>query len=116
MMSVTLPWPPAQLSPNFRTRRASWIGAVRKAYRAKVAEAIWARGVRPTDGVALREIIFHPPTRAKRDDDNLRAMFKAGRDAVAEVLGVDDVTFNEIPHRIGAVVKGGSVVAMIETP
>jgi len=115
MMSITLPWPPAQLSPNFRTRRTSWVASVRKTYRAKVAEAIWMRGVRPTDGLSLREIIFHPPN-DKWDDDNGRSAFKAGRDALAEVLGVDDNSFNKIPQPWRAPVKDGAVVVMLDAP
>jgi crossover junction endodeoxyribonuclease RusA len=36
---------------------------------------------------------FVPPDRRSRDDDNLVAAFKSGRDGIAEALGVDDRLF-----------------------
>jgi hypothetical protein len=36
---------------------------------------------------------FYPRDRRKRDDDNLIASFKSGRDGIADALGVDDVNF-----------------------
>lgn len=111
-ISVTLPWPPKELSPNFRTRKASWIARVRKEYRAKCAQVAWDRGVNPGRGLRLSEIVFHPPNK-RYDDDNVRARFKAGRDGLADAMGVDDAEFNDVPKPIGAVVKGGAVVALL---
>jgi len=39
---------------------------------------------------------FFPPSRAKRDDDNVPASFKAGRDGVADALRCDDARFRTI--------------------
>mgnify|MGYP000088322541 FL=1 len=113
-MSVTLPWPPAQLSPNFRTRRHSYVSRKRKEYRQACADAAWRSGARPGRDLRLAKIVFHPPDARNRDDDNLTAAFKAGRDGLAEAMGVDDATFNGVPHEIGAIVKGGAVVALLE--
>lgn len=51
---------------------------------------------------------FCPPNRRSYDDDNLLARFKAGRDGVADGLGVDDRNFMTTIS-IGEVVKGGMV-------
>lgn len=114
--SITLPWPPRELSPNFRTRRASWLARLRKEYRRKCANILWDRGVQPVRDPTLREVIFHPPNKRARDLDNLIASTKALRDGLEDAMGVDDVNFNETPHRIGTPVKGGAVVVMIEIP
>lgn len=113
-MIVTLPWPPRSLSPNARGSWQRKAGAV-KDYRRSVAEAVWNAGIRPTDGAQLLEIEFRPPS-ARWDDDNARASFKAGRDAIAEVLGVDDRIFNTIPKPFGEPIAGGAVLARIEIP
>lgn len=112
-LSITFPWPPKELSPNFRTRRTSWVASLRKKYRAACAEAAWLRGVSPGVSLKLDKITFHPPTRRTHDDDNLGQRFKAGRDGLADALGVDDAEFNDVPKVIGAVVKGGAVVASL---
>lgn len=113
MIRVTLPWPPAVLSPNFRTRRQSWVSSVRKQYRAACAEAAWQQGVNPARGLRLERITYHPPAKRDRDDDNMGARFKAGRDGIAAALGVDDKTFNDVPKDFGDVVKGGAVIALL---
>jgi len=112
-LSITLPWPPAALSPNFRTRRPRWVACIRKGYRAAVAQAAWDRGVQPGRALRLERIVFHPPTNAPRDEDNTIARWKAGRDGLAEAMGVDDAEFNGVPHETGAAVKGGAVVALL---
>jgi crossover junction endodeoxyribonuclease RusA len=112
-LSVTLPWPPVELSPNFRTRSTRWIAVKRKEYRASCAEAAWTRGVQPGRDLKLEKIVFHPPNRQSRDLDNLVARFKGGQDGLAEAMGVDDEQFNGVPRDIGEVVKGGAVVALL---
>ncbi|WP_425070675.1 hypothetical protein [Sagittula sp. S175] len=112
-LSVTLPWPPHELSPNFRTRSRTLVPLRRKQYRKACAEAAWTLGVTPARGLRLDRIVFHPPTAARHDDDNLVARFKAGRDGLAQAMGVDDATFNGVPTAIGAIVKGGAVVALL---
>lgn len=44
-------------------------------------------------GKMVFSIEFCPPDRRRRDDDNMLAAFKAGRDGVADALGVDDNKF-----------------------
>lgn len=113
LLSITLPWPPVELSPNFRTRATSWVARKKKEYRAACAEASWIRGVQPGRDLRLERIVFHPPNRRSRDLDNLIARFKAGQDGLAEAMGVDDAEFNDVPRDLGEVVKGGAVVALL---
>jgi len=40
---------------------------------------------------------FHPPNRRARDDDNIIAAFKAGRDGLADALKIDDCHFRTHP-------------------
>lgn len=112
-LSITLPWPPNELSPNFRTRSTRWIARKRKEYRKACADAAWQRGVQPGRALRLDRIIFHPPTAASHDDDNLNNRFKAGRDGLAEAMGVDDAEFNDAAKEIGTTIKGGAVVALL---
>ncbi len=44
-------------------------------------------------GKMVFSIEFFPPDKRRRDDDNMLASFKAGRDGVADALGVDDNKF-----------------------
>jgi crossover junction endodeoxyribonuclease RusA len=51
---------------------------------------------------------FYPPDRRNRDDDNLIAAFKSGRDGVADALGVNDKRFRIHPYvksEVGGMVK-----------
>jgi crossover junction endodeoxyribonuclease RusA len=114
-MMVTLPWPPSALSPNARS--GTWHKATRakKAYRAL---CFWTAKpfLRPlnTDIVDV-SITFNPPDRRKRDDDNIIASFKSGRDAVAQLIGVDDANW-QVKYHMGAPVKGGAVQIKIVLP
>lgn len=56
---------------------------------------------------------FYPPNRQRRDDDNLMAAFKAGRDGLADALGLDDARFVCHPWLKDEPVKGGKVHARI---
>ncbi len=53
-------------------------------------------------------ITFCPPNRRAYDDDNLVARFKAGRDGIADGLGIDDMNFLTTVN-IGDPVPGGAV-------
>ena len=105
---VTLPWPPKELSPNARLHWTK-TAPIKKAYRldcfllAKQAKlrADW-------EGDIVLWLDFYPPNRRHRDDDNLVAAFKAGRDGLADALGVDDKRFRVLPFvrdEIGGMVK-----------
>ena len=106
---LMLPWPPSVLSPNSRTHWAPKSRAA-KAYRnscfwcTKASEILidW-------DGIVHVWIKFYPPDRRHRDDDNVISAFKAGRDGVAEALGLDDKRFRIHPWLSDRPVKGGCV-------
>ena len=106
---LTLGWPPKELSPNARThwRKKSLIT---KAYKT----ACWALALESditapeTEGRLHLWITFYPPDRRHRDDDNMIASFKAGRDGLALALGIDDkrfITHPFVSSEIGGMVK-----------
>ncbi|MDE2098921.1 MAG: endodeoxyribonuclease RusA [Patescibacteria group bacterium] len=108
MNQVILPFPPSPLSPNSRLH---WrrVATVKKAYR----HACWAlakeAGLKVDwEGKIHVFMDFYPPDRRHRDDDNMVAAFKAGRDGIADALGVDDKRFVIHPlvrEEIGGMVK-----------
>lgn len=89
---VLLPWPPKVLSPN---ARAHWRARSKaaKSYRLQCFLFAKEAGLVVPAGRLLVGIEFLPPNRARRDDDNLIAAFKSGRDGLADALGVDDSLF-----------------------
>jgi crossover junction endodeoxyribonuclease RusA len=89
---VLLPWPPKVLSPN---ARAHWRARSKAAkdYRYICAMTAKLAGLAAPEGRLLLVIEFMPPNRARRDDDNLIAAFKSGRDGLADALKVDDSLF-----------------------
>lgn len=89
---VLLPWPPKVLSPNARTHWATRSRAA-KNYRAQCHWIAKRDGLMAPAGRLLLVIEFMPPNRARRDDDNLIAAFKSGRDGLADALRVDDSLF-----------------------
>ena len=108
---VVLPWPPQVLSPNARPHWATKSKAA-KGYRYRCfLEAKLASLAAPA-GRVLLVLEFLPPSARRRDDDNLLAMFKAGRDGLADALGIDDSVFVS-QVQIGAVRKGGAVRATL---
>ena len=93
MNELALPWPPTGLSPNARLHWRKK-APIAKAYK----EACWA--LTKAAGLVLPDtpklalwLDFVPPDRRARDDDNLVAAFKAGRDGIALALGIDDKRF-----------------------
>ena len=93
-MKLHLPWPPKELSPNARVHWAKK-SKVAKAYRAQcgfITKA--AKVVVPvTEGRLHLWLTFYPPDKRRRDDDNMIASFKSGRDGIADALGIDDCRF-----------------------
>lgn len=107
---VLLPWPPCVLSPNARVHWAVKSKAA-KAYRNACRLIALAAGLRSVEweGTIHLWITFLAPDRRARDDDNLIANFKNGRDGLADALGVDDKRFITHPLLSDEVVKGGAV-------
>ena len=93
-MKVTLPWPPKALSPNARVHWSVKSQAA-KSYRRHCLDLCkLANIVKPeTEGRLHLWLTFYPPDRRHRDDDNMIASFKSGRDGIADALGIDDKRF-----------------------
>jgi crossover junction endodeoxyribonuclease RusA len=105
--TIDLPWPPKELSPNARVH---WRKRHKhaKAYRLACGLITKAARNEAPDGKLYFWVTFFPPNRRKLDDDNLIGRFKAGRDGVADGLGIDDARFMTTVN-IGDPVPGGSV-------
>lgn len=117
MIAVTLPWPPSELRPNReRTRHWRSNASAAAAYKAVCFVSLRAQGLVPlcldNTTVALT-IRFCPPSRRKYDRDGSLSAFKAGMDALAHHLGMDDDDFEPITICRGPVIKGGSVEVLI---
>lgn len=112
-MRLTLPYPPAGLSPNARIHWAPK-AKLTKAYRADCYWAAKEGGARVVEPVPLAlTITFHPPRAGRIDRDNRIAAFKAGQDGLAQAMGCDDSIF--VPtYRMGEPVKGGVVIVEIQ--
>jgi crossover junction endodeoxyribonuclease RusA len=108
MNSVTLPWPPKELSPNARIHWSKKSKAA-KAYRASCHLLTKQSGMAVDwEGDVHAWIDFYPPDKRHRDDDNMIAAFKAGRDGMADALGIDDKRIRIHPYvkeQIGGMVK-----------
>lgn len=111
MIELTLPWPPRELSPNARVH---W--RVRhkhsKAYRQLCGVLAIQHKRNLPEGRLHFVVIFCPPDRRHYDDDNLLARFKAGRDGIADGLGVNDKNF-VTTLSIGDATRGGLVLVRI---
>lgn len=95
--SARLPWPPQVLSPNARPDRRTHAASAKK-YRRDCAYACMAAklAVPAGDGALILYMDFYPPRGSEKrpyDDDGLVARFKAGRDGVADALGINDREF-----------------------
>lgn len=106
---ILLAWPPKILNPNTRAHWAAKNNAVKR-YRDDCHWLTKAAGLRVDwDGFVHAWITFYPPDRRHRDDDNLIAAFKSGRDGMAKALGIDDKRLRIHPWLSDEVVKGGAV-------
>ncbi len=109
---IELPWPPKELNPNSRCHwRKS--APIRAKYRADCYLLTKASGVKVPDGRVALSIEFVPPDRRHRDDDNCLSSFKAGRDGVADALGIDDKRFVTTLSLGLEPVKGGKVLVTV---
>ncbi len=111
MIQCSLPWPPSELRPN-RARRQHWgrNGSLAAAYKALCAIELRAQGIEKIDAEQVAVTFrFCPPRRGKMDRSGSLGAFKAGEDALAEALGIDDDNFEPVTLCRGPVVKGGRV-------
>lgn len=110
-LNLTLPWPPRELSPNFR---GHWtvIAAAKRKYRT----ACWALTLEAAAGAFISRgdsklqvhLVFHAPDRRHYDLDGLLSRMKSGLDGVADALKVNDKRFRpslDISDDVGGMVK-----------
>lgn len=111
-MSVDLPWPPKELSPNARLHWRA-VSKAKKAYKAECAWSLFQTPVPelPTGRIPI-VITISPPDNRRRDRDNLQSALKYGIDQLALHWGVDDYLFDPSYH-FAEPVKGGRVVVRI---
>lgn len=99
---VILPFPPVELSPNWRGHWRPKSTATKNYRRDCWALALGAKLKVPeyagADGLIFIRLDFFPPSLRQLDDDNAPAAFKAGRDGIADALKVDDKRFKTDPH------------------
>jgi len=108
MMTLVMPWPSTDLSPNARVHWAV-LARSKKAYREACGWQAKAQGARRLSAERLEvTFTFYPPTKRRIDLDNCIARMKAGIDGIADVVGVDDskwrMSFEIAPH-VGGMVK-----------
>ena len=111
-VNVILPWPPKELSPNFRGHWAK-LARAKKAYRLACAWQAKAQGAGRIEADKLHlSLTFYPPTRRAYDLDNALARMKAGLDGLADVLGVDDSQWSLSIAKADEI--GGMVKVLVE--
>ena len=91
-MALILPWPPKECSPNARVHWSKKSKAAAK-YKHECWALTKAHGMILPEGDLALWIDFYPPDKRNRDDDNLIASFKSGRDGIAAALNIDDKRF-----------------------
>lgn len=111
---LELPYPPSELSPNSRIFWSAKARAV-KTYRTLCAYHAKNSGLANRIDLTQEKIElcieFFKPDRRKRDDDNIIASFKAGRDGVADALGIDDNRF-KVSYSVSDEVSCGGKVKL----
>lgn len=117
MITVELPWPPKELSPNYRGHWAP-IARAKKSYRS-AARLLTRSALAKASGYSQFEDVrlsyeFYPPAARAYDRDNLAARMKPGTDGIADALNVNDRGFHFSPPQIREKVKGGMVRVTIE--
>lgn len=126
-LEFTLPWPPKSLNPNARghwAKRAKSSEVYRFTCKMISLETIQQQGY---DIQPLRDLVeageqihvfldFCPPNRRARDDDNIIAAFKSGRDGLADALRIDDCHFRTHPFlRRDQIVKPSGEIRVVVT-
>ncbi len=117
MISIELPWPHGDLSPNARPHFMQ-LARVKKAAR---EEAYWATKIvkpvtwaAPESGDIILRQVAHPPDKRDRDRDGIDARLKAARDGIADALGVNDRRFRPTGIEWGEPIKGGKIVIEVQ--
>jgi len=117
VITVTLPWPDPDLSPNGRKRWAK-IKAVthanKLAYVLTMDSLHWISQTPIPAGVIV-EVTFHKPTRRRMDIDNLVGRCKPYQDGIFQALGWDDALICEARYVMGQIIPDGLVIITIKT-
>nr|DAT53543.1 MAG TPA: crossover junction endodeoxyribonuclease [Bacteriophage sp.] len=124
MLEIVLPYTPSKLNPN-RSKTLNNFEFARefKKYKQQAyfltKQALEGKGTLDftnCEKLSL-SLTFYPPDRRKRDDDNMIASFKAGRDGIAQALGIDDNLFHIEKPLIGDPVRPhGQIKVVITIP
>lgn len=115
-LELVLPWPSKDLSPNSRVnwrRRSEATKAARQTAVVLAFEAGWRDAWLPQGRLDLWIDFYQAPNKVLPDDDNLLLRFKAYRDGIAQVLGIDDKRFKSHPDVKSERRPGGQVVVRI---
>lgn len=115
-LDLVLPWPSKDLSPNSRVnwrRRSEATKAARQTAVVLAFEAGWRDAWLPDGRLHLWITFYQTPRKVLPDDDNLLLRFKAYRDGIAQVLGIDDKRFISHPFVSNERRPGGQVVVRI---
>lgn len=117
MITVFLPFPPAELNPNRKNgRHWSATNDIKARYLrdcrclTSLAMGQWV----PPKGTLALEITFVQPDKRRRDRDNLLAAMKSGLDGISQALGVDDQYFDPVTIRREFGSKPGEVRVVIK--
>jgi crossover junction endodeoxyribonuclease RusA len=120
MLTITLPFPNADLMPNRRLGKhwGQTSGAKSKAYDDAYMLTFQAmQGYRgpwqPTSGRVPVTLTFLPPDGRHRDLDNLLAASKSALDGVAAALHMDDREFEPVTLKRGPKAAHGALVVEI---
>jgi len=114
---IDLPWPPKELSPNARVhwRKLRGPNGIATKYHDDcfwLSEKAIPRSLELPDGKIPIKVEFFPPDNRHRDDDNIIASFKHGRDGLADALQVNDRRF-VATYIVRDKVAGGAVVVTL---
>lgn len=110
--TLSLPWPPSQLTPNFK-RKNHWTAYSKFTKKYREDCKLIGLQIKPKAEDKLPiTIVFYPPDNRRRDKDGMISAFKAGQDGLSDAWGIDDNLFDPT-YKFGGPVKFGKVVVMI---
>lgn len=112
-LTITLPWPSSDLSPNSRNHWAKVKAAKWARTLGEHAMNIQAGGATCPPGALVCTYKFYPPSARWVDDDNLIASMKSWRDGIFDFWGGNDHAVVETRGRRCEVRKGGEVEVTI---
>ena len=117
MITIELPWPSSDLSPNESVHYMVRARAVKQAKH----DAHWITMAHPDSdwpeysGDLRATWAFYPPALYHYDEDNLVGRCKAYQDAICRALGVDDLQIKKTERWMGEVDRpNGRVVMTLE--